>query len=100
MLDVLGEGRRRGIAIAWMEGHGHSDDCIERWGNCSIDTARNDEVTLYHAAAEFFRVLSCERRAACQQVIQSRAQAVDVARGTDQLGFRLGLLGTHVGERP
>ena len=100
MLDVLGECRRRRIAIARIGRPSPFERLHRARGDRSIDSARKDEVTVYHLAAKFFMVLSRERRAAGQQVIQSRAEAVDVARRTDQLGFRLGLLGTHVGERP
>ena len=75
-------------------------DGFEVAGNPAVEPARGDGVLVADLVERLRARRSLKWWTACQQVVQERAQGIDIGGGTDRAGKGGHLLGGHVGRRP
>jgi hypothetical protein len=85
------------VALLCIFGEEPHDDGRQWLGDCAA-TNRRYRLTCDMAVDPFQRVGGDKREHACQHLVQSDAQRVEIAAGIDRAIHAAGLFGRHVGE--
>ena len=98
--EVLGQLQGAGVALPGLLREALQTDRLQVGGNPGLQPAGRHRLLVQHLHDRLHRRDALERRAAGQQLVEDRAQGVDVRGRADRLALAPGLLGRHVVGRP
>ena len=98
--QVAGQGLGGSVASVRGFFQAREADRLEVAGNPAVEPARGDGVLVADLVERLRARRSLKGRTACQQVVQERAQGMEIGGGPDRAGKGGHLLGGHVGRGP